>query len=104
MRPIHLARLDKVRPALLLTRETVRADRTQLTVAPITSTIRGIATEVSVGRANGLDRESVVLCDNVQTIDVHDVGPLIGFLHQDQEFTLTVALIKAFDLRVEELP
>jgi mRNA interferase MazF len=49
MRPIHTAQLEKRRPVLVLTRELVRPHRTLVTVAPITSTIRGLSTEVAVG-------------------------------------------------------
>jgi hypothetical protein len=52
--------LDKTRPVLVLTRDTVRPHLTNVTVAPITSTIRGLSTEVPVGTANGLDHESVI--------------------------------------------
>ncbi|MGF2943663.1 type II toxin-antitoxin system toxin endoribonuclease MazF3, partial [Mycobacterium sp. Lab-001] len=47
MRPIHIAQLDKARPVLILTREVVRPHLTNVTVAPITTTVRGLATEVS---------------------------------------------------------
>lgn len=72
MRPIHLATLDKTRPVLVLTRPAVRPVLNSVTVAPITTTIRGLSTEVPVGRTNGLDHDSVVSCDNVTTIP----GPL----------------------------
>jgi len=49
MRPIHSARLDKTRPVLVLTREVVRPHLGRVTVAPITSTVRGLSTEVPVG-------------------------------------------------------
>ena len=49
MRPIHLAHLDKTRPVLVLTRELVRPYLSRVTIAPITSTIRGLSTEVPVG-------------------------------------------------------
>jgi len=49
MRPIHSARLDKTRPVLVLTREVVRPHLSRVTVAPITSTVRGLSTEVPVG-------------------------------------------------------
>jgi mRNA interferase MazF len=98
MRPIHLARLDKTRPAVVLTREAVRDRRLRVTVAPITSTSWGLSTEVSVGQANGLDHESVVSCDNIVTIPVHALGRQIGFLHDDQEGDLAEAIIAAFDL------
>lgn len=100
MRSIHLARLDKIRPALVLTREAVRAQRTRVTVAPITSTIWGLRTEVPVGRVNGLDHESVVNCDGVVTIWASDLGRQIGFLHDAQEPALAEAIIAAFDLEV----
>ena len=69
MRPIHLARLDKARPVLILTRELVRPHLTRVTVAPITGTIRGLSTEVPVGVRNGLEKESVVSIDNMQVLD-----------------------------------
>jgi mRNA interferase MazF len=98
MRPIHAARLDKTRPVLVLTREVVRPHLTRVTVAPITSTIRGLSTEVPVGRANGLDHDSVVSCDNIVTVPVATLGRQIGFLLADQEADLTVAIRAAFDL------
>jgi mRNA interferase MazF len=78
MRPIHLAELDKARPVLVLTRDEVRPHRSLVTIAPITSRVRGLTTEVWVGSANGLEHESVVNVDNVQTIPTADLGPRIG--------------------------
>lgn len=98
MRPIHLARLDKARPVLVLTRELVRPHLRRVTVAPITSTARGLSTEVAVGTANGLDHDSVVSLDNIVTIPAADLGRQIGFLHVDQEQVLTAAVLTAFDL------
>ncbi|MGH3713718.1 MAG: type II toxin-antitoxin system PemK/MazF family toxin [Micromonosporaceae bacterium] len=98
MRPIHLAQLDKVRLVLVLTRELVRPHLTNVTVAPITSTVRGLSTEVPVGRANGLDHESVVSCDNIQTIPKRSLGRQIGSLLADQEPQLADAIHTAFDL------
>lgn len=104
MRPIHLAQLDKTRPVLVLTRARARAGRSKVTVAPITSTVRGLLTEVPVGRAHGLDHASVIDCDNIRTILVSELGRQIGFLRPSEEPALAVALINAFDLQVEELP
>ncbi|MFD4358051.1 type II toxin-antitoxin system PemK/MazF family toxin [Nocardia sp. NPDC058518] len=98
MRPIHLARLDKTRPVLVLTREAVRPYLTRVTVAPITSTIRGLSTEVPVGRRNGLEHDSVVSCDNIVTIPVVDLGKVIGYLNADAEPALTAAIRSAFEL------
>lgn len=98
MRPIHLAQLDKVRPVLVLTREAVRPHLTRLTVAPITSTIRGLSTEVPVGQANGLDHDSVVSCDNIVTIPKKAIGRQLGYLLPHQEPVLAEAILAAYDL------
>jgi mRNA interferase MazF len=98
MRPIHAAQLDKLRPVLVLTRELIRPHLTRVTVAPITSTVRGISTEVPVGPANGLDHRCVVSCDNIQTIPQADLRGHIGFLLSAQERQLAEAVRIAFDL------
>lgn len=98
MRTIALAELDKRRPVLILTRESARHVLTWVTVAPITSAIRGVATEVPVGPANGLDQESVVSCDNITTVRADAIGESIGLLLDRQEPALARALNDAFDL------
>jgi mRNA interferase MazF len=98
MRPIHLAALDKTRPVLILTRPEVRPYLKAITVAPITSTVRGLSTEVPVGRVNGLDRESVVSCDNIATIARSAIGRHIGYLQPAQESALARAIAAAYDL------
>jgi len=67
-------------------------------VAPITSTVRGLSTEVPVGPGNGLDYPSVISCDNVVTVPASALGRQIGRLLPEQESTLTAALHAAFDL------
>lgn len=98
MHPIWLARLDKTRPVLLLTREEVRAVRALVTVAPITSTVRGLRSEVLVGQHNGLDHESVVNLDSIVTVPRAVLVRPIGALLEDQEHDLTRAFHDAFDL------
>ena len=98
MRAIHLARLDKTRPVVVLTRDAVRPYLTRVTVAPITSTIRGLSTEVPVGRRNGLEHDSVISCDNIVTVPSDTLGRLLGYLHADAEPHLTAAIRSAFEL------
>lgn len=100
MRPIHVAKVDKSRPVVMLTREAARPYMTRVTVAPITSTVRGLSTEVRVGAINGLEDESVVSLDNVATINQSDIGRLVGHLDGEQELALAHALIAAYDLDV----
>jgi mRNA interferase MazF len=98
MRPIHTAQLDKTRPVLILTRELVRPHLTTVTVAPITTTIRGLSTEVSLDTANGLAEPSVASCDNITTIPTNALGAQIGMLLDRQEPELSRAIQAAFDL------
>jgi mRNA interferase MazF len=98
MRRIHIARLDKARPVLVLTREIVRAHLAAVTVAPITTTIRGLSTEVPVDTANGLGGPSAVSCDNITTIPKAALGEQIGVLLDRQEQALAEAIKTAFDL------
>lgn len=98
MRGIHVAQLDKARPVLILTRELVRPHLRTVTVAPITTTVRGLSTEVAVDAANGLAGPSVVSCDNITTIPTDALGEQIGVLLDSQEPALSEAITAAFDL------
>jgi mRNA interferase MazF len=100
VRPIHVAALDKARPVLILTRELVRPHLATVTIAPITTTIRGLSTEVPVDAANGLAGPSVVSCDNVATIPASLLGAQIGVLLDRQEPALSDAIRAAFDLEL----
>lgn len=99
MRAIHIAFLDKPRPAVILTRELLVGRMKKVTIAPITSKVRGLATEVTVGLANGLDKDSVISCDNVITVELADIGERIGSLLPHQEEELATAISIAFDLK-----
>ena len=61
---------DKIRPVVVLTRAVVAPRLRRVVVAPVTSTVRGIATEVPMGRADGVRDGSVANLDNVQLLDV----------------------------------
>ncbi len=98
MHPIWLARLDKTRPVLVLTREEVRAVRRQVTVAPITTTVRGLRSEVLVDRRNGVDHDSTVNLDSIMTIPRDCLVRPLGVLLVHQEHELTQAFHEAFDL------
>jgi len=98
MRTIATVRLDKARPAVVLTRASKLHLLTWVTVAPITSTIRGITSEVLVGPRNGLDHVSVISCDNITTVRKAALGATIGLLFDDQEADLAHAISDAFDL------
>jgi mRNA interferase MazF len=73
---------------------------TKVTVAPITSTIKGLSSEVLVGPDNGLDHHCAVSLDNVLTVPVETLGRTVGFLSGEQEAQLARAVVLAYDLEV----
>ncbi len=64
------ADLDKIRPVVIITRARVAPILRRVVVAPVTSTARGIATEVALGLGEGVQAGSVVNLDNIQLIPV----------------------------------
>lgn len=64
------ADLDKVRPVVVLTRARVAPRLHRVLVAPVTTTVRGLATEVAVGDAEGVRAGSVANLDNVALVPV----------------------------------
>lgn len=73
---------------------------TKVTVAPVTSTIKGLSSEVGVGPGNGLDHDCVVSLDNVLTVPVGALGRIVGYLNATQEAQLARAVVLAYDLEV----
>jgi len=71
---------DKNRPVLLLSRNPMIEYLGEVTIAPITTTIRDIPSEVLLTKADGLPRECVVNCDHLQTVSKGKIGPLIATL------------------------
>lgn len=59
---------DKRRPVLILTRERFIERLHSVLVAPLTTTVRGIPSEVALGPADGLPRECAASFDNVFTL------------------------------------
>ena len=59
---------SKRRPVLIVTRDEVIAVVNNVVVAPVTSTIRNIATCVPVGRDEGIDHDSVATFDNLAAV------------------------------------
>lgn len=71
---------DKRRPVVVLSRpEAIEVLHTVM-VAPITSTVRGIPSEVAVGMAEGLKRDSAVNLDHVQTVEQARLSRYVGRL------------------------
>jgi mRNA interferase MazF len=71
---------DKKRPVLILTRDSVLEYLNEVTVAPITGTVRDMSSEVFLSRADGMPRDCAVNCDHLQTVSKGKIGSLITSL------------------------
>lgn len=71
----------KRRPVLILTRTEVLEVRSLVTVAEVTTSMRGLAAEVSVDHENaGLDKKSAVNCDGLHTVPQSVLTERVGAL------------------------
>jgi mRNA interferase MazF len=68
---------------------------TKETVAPITTTVKGLSSEVLVGTDNGLDHDCVAALDNVITVPANLLGRTVGYLSAAQEAQLSRAVVLA---------
>ncbi|MHB8681565.1 MAG: type II toxin-antitoxin system PemK/MazF family toxin [Acidimicrobiales bacterium] len=74
----------KRRPVLLLTRSEVLDVRELVTVAEITTSIRGLAAEVAIDHLEvGLDQPSVINCDGLHTVTQASLSGPIGLVGDD---------------------
>lgn len=85
------------RPVLLLTRTAAHQYLAKVTVAEVSTTVRGIPQEVRLGRREGLARPSVANLDNVHVIARAHLGDLIGTLGSDRHREIKRAFGYALD-------
>jgi mRNA interferase MazF len=71
---------DKERPVLVLTRNAVIDRLGNVTIAPITSTIRGVDSEVFLDEVDGMKGPCAVNLHNVATISKNHLGPVVATL------------------------
>ncbi|MFH2005986.1 MAG: type II toxin-antitoxin system PemK/MazF family toxin [bacterium] len=83
---------DKRRPVVVLTRDSVIRFLHSVMVAPVTSTVHGISSEVVIGEAEGLKHVSAVNLDNVQTVSKERLQQQLGRLGPEKMRELRSAL------------
>jgi mRNA interferase MazF len=71
---------DKRRPVLIVARDSAISVLNSVTIAPITSTIRSIPTEVILTEADGLPNTCAANFDNLQTVPKSNIGARIARL------------------------
>jgi mRNA interferase MazF len=89
---------DKRRPVLVLTRGSILEYLGEVTVAPITSTIRDIPSEVLLGREDGLEKDCAVNCDHLQTVSRAKLGGLLTTLPTSKLLEVRKAILFALGL------
>ena len=70
----------------------------EVTVAPITSTIRDIPSEVLLTKNDGMKKNCAINCDHIQTVTKNKIGSTITTLTQDKIKQLSKANWFALDL------
>jgi mRNA interferase MazF len=83
---------DKNRPVVVLTRDSAISYLSTVTVAPITSTIRGVPSEVVLGEEDGMKAFCAVNLHNAVTISQDRLGRRVGQLNSSRMGEVCAAL------------
>lgn len=75
---------DKQRPVLVLTRDSILDYLGEVTVAPVTSTVRDIPSEVALSKQDGMARPCAVNCDHIQTVAKGKIGSCVATLSDEK--------------------
>jgi len=86
---------DKKRPILILTRDSIIGHLSEVTVAPITSTVRNIPSEICLTKTDGMLRDCAINLDHLQTVSKSRIGKLITTVGQDKMDQVQTALLFA---------
>lgn len=83
---------DKRRPVVILTRDSALDFLGEVTVAPVTSTVRDIPSEIALGEEDGMPRACAVNLDHIQTVSKGKIGALITTLTTERMAQVRQAL------------
>jgi mRNA interferase MazF len=86
------------RPIVVITRDSVVGRMNNLTVAPITRTIRNIDTEVILQPADGVPTPCAITLENIFTIPRSALGDQVTVLPREKLLSIFAAIRKAFDM------
>lgn len=89
---------DKKRPVLILTRNSILEYLGEVTVAPITSTVRDIPSEAFLSKNEGMQRDCAINFDHIQTVSKRKIGSLITRLSSEKLKQAREAISFALDL------
>jgi mRNA interferase MazF len=89
---------DKKRPVLILTRDYILGYLGEVTVAPFTSTVRDIPSEIFLTEQDGMTKDCAINFDHIQTVSKGKIGSLITTLSADKLERVSEAIQFALDL------
>jgi mRNA interferase MazF len=89
---------DKKRPVVILTRNSILEYLGEVTIAPVTSTIRDIPSEVLLSRLDGMRNDCAINCDHIQTVSKSNVGSMITSLSKEKLSEIRDAINFALNL------
>ena len=89
---------DKKRPVVILTRNSILEYLGEVTIAPITSTVRDIPSEVPLSHLDGMHNDCAINCDHIQTVSKSNVGSLITSLSKQKLSEIRDAINFALNL------
>ena len=89
---------DKKRPVLILTRDSIIDYLGEITIVPVTSTIRDIPSETVLSKQDGMPRDCAVNCDHIQTVAKGKIGSLITSLSTERMRSVRNAITFALEL------
>jgi mRNA interferase MazF len=89
---------DKKRPVVILTRDSILEYLDEVTVAPVTSTIRDIPSEVLLSVQDGMHNDCAINCDHIQTVSKSKIGALITTVSKEKMAAIRNALCFALNL------
>ena len=86
---------DKRRPVLILTRDSAVEYLGEITIAPITTTIRDIPTEVILTEEDGMPHICCINIDHIQTVSKGKIESLMTTLDEELMLQVREALLFA---------
>lgn len=89
---------DKKRPVLILTRDSILEYLGEVTVAPITTTVREIPSEEFLSQQDGMIKDCAINFDHIQTVSKGKIGSLITTLSADKLERVSEAIQFALNL------
>jgi len=99
VRLYHFPAPDKPRPVVVLTRDTALGYLGSVTVAPITSSVRGVPSEVLLTTADGMKNTCVVNAHNIVTVSKADLGRRVAMLGSERLREICAAINFALGCR-----